>query len=72
MKRDFMKYVWASWGNPSRQFASGETFNNNNRTRHIRGYGRAVSFSTTQVVWSSAHATYTIASKSFEASISQG
>lgn len=70
-----MKYVWASWGNSSRQFASGETFNNNNgnqKTRHIRGYGRAVTFSTTQVAWSSAHATYTISSKSFEASISLG
>ena len=70
-KRDFMKYVWASWGNFPRQFSSVEN-SNHLKTRHIRGYGRAVTFSTTHVAWSPVDATYTLTTKSFEISISRG
>ncbi|MEX2230934.1 MAG: hypothetical protein WD824_02145 [Cyclobacteriaceae bacterium] len=70
-KSIFMKYVWASWGSKLiGQLPGGENINEN-KTRHIKGYGCAVSFSSTRVAWSSAHATYSLESKHFELSISR-
>lgn len=66
----FMKYVWASWSNVSRQFSAAEK--TNVKTRRITGYGRAVTFSSTSVVWSSVHATYALNCRGFETTISRG
>lgn len=66
-----MKYVWASWGNGLRQFSTGENINTP-KTRHIRGYGRAVTFSSTQMAWSDPHSTYTPGFRLFQMNVSQG
>jgi hypothetical protein len=67
-----MKYVWASWGEKMiGQLPVGENVNGC-KTRHIRGYGCAVTFSSTGVVWSSAMATYSLATKHFESSVCRG
>jgi hypothetical protein len=67
-----MKYVWASWGEKMiGKMPAGESVNGV-KTRHIRGYGCAVTFSSTRVIWSPAMATYSLDSKSFETSISRG
>ena len=67
-----MKYVWASWDKVSAQLSAAEKVQQV-KTRHIRGYGRAVSFSSSDVVlWSSADATYDLNGKAFHTSISRG
>ncbi|HTF29555.1 MAG TPA: hypothetical protein VK625_11970 [Flavitalea sp.] len=64
----FMKYVWASWGNRiGSQLPAGEN-KNGFKTRHVRGYGCAVTFSSVQMEWSPAYATYSLRNKYFEAS----
>lgn len=61
-----MKYVWASWAgkNAAEYFRGGENVNSF-KTRHIRGYGCAVTFTSTRFVWSSPVATYVPGLKSF-------
>lgn len=54
-----MKYVWASWGGGTTDpFSKGEKITGF-RTKHIRGYGSAVTFSCSKIAWSSADTTYT-------------
>lgn len=70
-KGSTMKYVWASWISTPCQIAAGEKINEV-KTRRVRGYGCAVTFSSTKVVWSSSHATYSIAGREFNTSLSHG
>ena len=66
-----MKYVWASWGsNTTGHFSKGENINTV-KTRHIRGYGCAVTFTSTRMAWSSAEFTYSLASRYVGAAISR-
>jgi hypothetical protein len=66
-----MKYVWASWGNKiDRQLPAAEN-TNGFRTKHIRGYGRAVTFSTTNLRWTLPEATYSLKDKFFATSFDQ-
>jgi len=63
-----MKYVWASLGTTSRRLPGEKT--KGFKTRHIRGYGCAVSFTyADDVTWSSAQSTYALDGKCFETSI---
>jgi hypothetical protein len=72
VKSIFMKYVWASWGSKiERRLPAGDN-PNGVKTRHIKGYGRAVTFSSTRVIWSVAQATYSLEPKAFEVSICRG
>lgn len=65
-----MKYVWASWGNPSGRF-SGERMKGI-QTKHIKGYGCAVSITCAEdVVWSPVDMTYALGAKGFETSIAK-
>ncbi|MEX1238550.1 MAG: hypothetical protein WEB30_02505 [Cyclobacteriaceae bacterium] len=66
-----MKYVWASWGNKiDRQLPAAEN-TNGVRTKHIRGYGCAVTFSSTHIRWSLPAATYSLKHKFFAISFDQ-
>jgi len=63
-----MKYVWASWGsNIDEQLPAAENINGY-RTKRIRGYGCAVTFSSTYFKWSSPEATYSLENKGFASS----
>lgn len=65
-----MKYVWASWDTVSRRTV-GEKIKGF-RDKHIRGYGRAVSFSSTEdVIWSPPQPTYLVDEIHFETTISR-
>lgn len=66
-----MKYLWASWPNKTSQHLLVGDNANASKTRHIRGYGRAVTFSYSGVAWSGLHATYDRAPRFSEPSISQ-
>ena len=70
-KANLMKYVWASWSVTPLQLSAGEK-TNEVKTRHIRGYGCAVTFSSTNVIWSSSHTTYSLRGRGFQTSFSHG
>lgn len=65
LTRDKMKYVWASWGNRIEEQFPGESINSF-RTRHVRGYGCAVTFSCARITWSAVDATMTAGLKYME------
>jgi hypothetical protein len=65
-----MKYVWASWAgkNAAEYFPAAENVNSF-KTRRIRGYGCAVTFTSTRFAWSSPVATYVPELKSFSSCV---
>jgi hypothetical protein len=65
-----MKYVWASWGNKLSQQFPGESVNGF-KTRHIKGYGCAVTFSYARITWSTADGTYIQGLKYTEPSVTR-
>lgn len=67
-----MKYVWASWGNKTEHHLPVGENSNGVKTKHIRGYGCAVTFSLTRVIWSAVDATCSLEPKTFKTSISRG
>jgi|GEM_PF-5785868 hypothetical protein len=64
-----MIYVWASLSD-IRIDVPGSERTNGYRTRHIKGYGRAVSFSAAdKVAWSAPRLTYSTEEKTFKMSL---